>query len=151
MGDTSADDRFEWSGLPSPALVRATVGLLVAALAAVLGAFILGEYEFEGWLPIGAGALFGLVVGEVAVEIGRRRTAPVALWCAAIAAGGLLWAGWISAGEGLAPIAGGAWLAAAVGAVVAGVRVAGLRRPPTGWKRAEGRSRPPARRRSRRP
>ena len=122
MGETS------WTGLPSPELVRATIALVLAAGASTLGAFILGEYEFEGWLPLGAGALFGLVVGEIVVEVGRRRTVPVALWSAALTAAGLVWAGWINAGEGLNPIAGGAWLAAAVGAAAAALRVVGVRR-----------------------
>lgn len=129
MGEPSRDDGVQWSGLPSAELVRATIGLLVAAAAAVLGAFILGEYQFDGWLPIGAGALFGLVVAEVAVGVGRRRSLPVGLACGALAAAGLLLAGWISAGEGLEPIPGGAWLAALVGAATAVLRVVGVGRP----------------------
>lgn len=117
-----------WTGLPSPELLRAGIALLLGALASVLGAFILGEYQFEGSLPIGAGLLFGLVVGEVVVELGRRRTLPVAVVAGAETAAGLLWAGWISAGEGLEPISGGAWVAAGVGFVAAVARVADLRR-----------------------
>ena len=64
---------------PGTELLRAAIALLLGALASVLGAFILGEYQFEGYLPIGAGLLFGLVVGELVVELGKRRTAPVAL------------------------------------------------------------------------
>ena len=126
--DTEPAGSIDWLGLPSPAAVRAALGLLLAAAVSVLGAFILGEYEFDGWMPIAAGLLFGVVVGEVTVEVGRRRTVPIALVCAALAAGGLLWAGWIAAGEGLAPIPGGAWLAAGVGAAAAALRVVGLRR-----------------------
>jgi hypothetical protein len=133
VGETSDDTEpggsIDWLGLPSPAAIRAACGLLAAAGVALIGAFVLGEYEFEGAMPIGAGLLFGIVVGEVAVEIGRRRTVPFALACAGLAAGGLLWAGWIAAGEGLAPIPGGAWLAAGVGAGAAALRVVGLRRP----------------------
>ena len=51
-----------------------------------------------------AGALFGLVVAEIVVEVGRRRTVGVAVVAGLEAAGGLVWAGWISAGEGLEPI-----------------------------------------------
>jgi hypothetical protein len=104
-------------------VVRAAGGLLAAAAVAVLGALILGEYEFDGWLPLVAGALFGLLVAEVAVAVGGRRTPVVAAVTAALAAGGVLWAGWISAGEGLAPIPGEAWVAGAVGAASAGGRV----------------------------
>ena len=126
--DVGADEPIDWLGLPSPELVRAAVGLLVAAAVSVLGAFILGEYEFDGLLPLGAGLLFGVVVGEVTVAVGRRRTVPVGLWAAALAAGGLVGAGWISAGEGLTPIPRGAWMAAGVGAAAAALRVVGLRR-----------------------
>jgi hypothetical protein len=53
---------------------------------------------------------------------------PIGFTAAAITAGALLWAGWISAGEGLEPISGGAWLAALLGALAASVRVVGRRR-----------------------
>lgn len=115
-------DRVAWGGLPPPALVRAWAGLILGALTATLGALVLGEYQFEGWLPVGAGILFGAVVAEVVVEVGRRRTVSVAVATGLLAAGGLLWAGWISAGEGLEPISGGAKVAAALGFVVAAGR-----------------------------
>jgi hypothetical protein len=86
-------------------------------VAATLGAFLLGEYQFEGLLPLGAGVLFGAVIAEIVVEVGRRRTLPVAIVAGLVTVGGLLWAGWISAGEGLEPIAGGAKLAAGIGFV----------------------------------
>lgn len=117
----------EWGGLPSPELLRAGVALLLGALASVLGAFMLGEYQFDGTMPFVAGALWGLVVAELVVEVGRRRSRPIGLITGLECAGGLLWAGWISAGEGLEPISGGAWLAAGIAVVVAYVRIAGLR------------------------
>lgn len=123
-GPSGPSGRVEWYGLPSPALVRVAGGLLSAALAAALGAFVLGEYEFEGWLPLGAGALFGLVIAEVAVSVGKRRTAGVALTCAALAGAGLLGAGLISAGAG--EIEAGVWVAIAIGAALAALRVVGL-------------------------
>lgn len=113
---------MEWGGLPSPAILRAGVGLLLGAIASILGAFILGEYQFEGYVPVTAGVLFGLVVAEIVLEVGRRRTLPVGLGAGLEAAGGLVWAGWISGGEGLEPIPGGAWLAAGLAAVTAVVR-----------------------------
>lgn len=110
------------AGLPSPELLRAGVGLLLGALASTFGAFMLGEYQFEGRMPPFAGLLFGLVVGEVVVEAGRRRTAGVAVGTGLVAAAGLVWAGWISGGEGLEPIPGGAWLAAGVALLTAAAR-----------------------------
>jgi hypothetical protein len=109
-------------------VLRTGVALLFGALASVLGAFILGEYQFEGTMPIIAGALFGLVVGELIVEVGRHRNWAVGLLAGLECAGGLLWAGWISAGSGLEPISGGAWLAAGIALVVATVRIAGVGR-----------------------
>lgn len=123
------EDRFEWGGLPSPALLRAGIGLVAGALLAVLGAFVLGEYQFEGYLPATAGALFGVVVAEVVLEVGRRRTIAVGAAAGLEAAAGLVWAGWISAGEGLAPIPGGAWLAAGIAVLTAVAWTALGRRP----------------------
>lgn len=122
-------DRLEWGGLPSPAVLRAGIGLLLGAIASILGAFILGEYQFEGYVPITAGILFGLVVAEIVVEVGRRRTLVVGALAGLEAAGGLVWAGWISGGEGLAPIPGGAWLAAGLAVVTAVLRTYDRRRP----------------------
>jgi hypothetical protein len=119
---------LDWFGLPSVATIRVVGGLLAAGGAAALGALILGEYQFTGWLPAVAGLLFGLIVAELAVEIGRRQSLAVGLVCGGLAAGGLVWAGWISAGEGLEPIAGGAWLAAAIGFATGVARAGGLAR-----------------------
>jgi hypothetical protein len=119
---------IEWGGLPSPELLRVGVALVLGALVAVIGALILGEYQFEGLLPFGAGALFGLVVAEVVVEVGRRRTVLVAIVAGLSAGVGLVWAGWISAGSGLSPIPSGAWLAAGVGFAAAVLRTIDLRR-----------------------
>lgn len=109
--------------------LRAVVGILCAAGAAALGALVLGEYEFTGTLPFLAGPLFGLVVGEIVVGVGATRSMVAGFAAAALAFGGLAWAGWIDAGEGLEPVKGLAWVAAALAAGVAFVRTVGLRRP----------------------
>jgi hypothetical protein len=127
VGGTGADEQD--LGI-DPAVLRAGISLVLSAIAAVLGAFVLGEYQFEGWLPVGAGLLFGLVLGEIVVAIGQVRTFVVASLCGLEAFGGLLWAGWISAGEGIEPIPGGAWLAAVLGLVAGAARVIGRRRRP---------------------
>jgi len=95
---------------------------------AALGALILGEYEFSGALPFVAGVLFGLVVGEVVVTVGRRRTWPSAAVTAAVAFGGIAWAGWIDSSEGLEPVKGLVWVAATLAALAALARVAPPRR-----------------------
>ncbi len=99
-----------------------------AALTAVLGALILGEYEFTGTLPYVAGPLFGLVLGEVVVGVGRTHTVVAAAITSALGFAAMVWAGWISSGEGLNPIATLVWVAAALAAICSYVRIAGLAR-----------------------
>lgn len=123
--DPTSGGGVEWGGLPSPELLRAGIALLLGALASTLGAFMLGEYQFEGTMPILAGLLFGAVIAEGVVEIGRRQTALIGVVTGLEVAGGLLWAGWISAGEGLEPISSGHWLAALIGFLTAVVRIYG--------------------------
>ena len=110
---------------------RALLGLGLAAAAAGLGALILGEYEFTGSLPWVAGLLFGLLIGELVVAVGRSRHLAVAVVAAALAFGGIAWAGWIDSTQGLEPVKGLVWVSASLAAGTALLRVAGLpsRRP----------------------
>lgn len=105
---------------------RSLLGLLCAAAASALGALVLGEYEFTGTLPFLAGPLFGLAVGEVVVAVGRARTLAVGVAAGAVAFAGIAWAGWIDSTEGVEPVKGLVWVAAALAAVVALVRTTGL-------------------------
>jgi hypothetical protein len=106
---------------------RALLGLLVGAATAALGALILGEYEFHGTLPWVAGPLFGLVIGEVIVGVGRSRHLAVAAVAAALSFGGIAWAGWIDSTQGIEPIKRLVWVSASLAAVAALLRTAGLR------------------------
>jgi hypothetical protein len=110
--------------------LRVVLGVACAAAVATLGALMLGEYEFTGSLPFVAGPLFGLVIGELVVSVGRARTLPVALAAAAIAFAGIAWAGWIDSSEGVEPVKGLVWVGAALAAAAAGLRTAGRRREP---------------------
>lgn len=110
-------------------VLRALLGLLCGAATAALGALILGEYEFTGTLPYVAGPLFGLVIGEVVVSVGRARSWPVGLLTAALAFGGIAWAGWIDSSEGVEPVKSLVWVAAALAALAALLRTIRLRRP----------------------
>lgn len=101
---------------------RAGLALALAALGCALGALILGEYQFNGVTPIAGGALFGLVIGELVVEVGRLRSTLVGLVSALEVAGALLWAAWISTGEGLRPLPGAVWPTMALGAACAAWR-----------------------------
>ena len=109
-------------------VLRTVVGVVCGAGAAALGALILGEYEFTGSLPFVAGSLFGLVVGEVVVGVGRARSILVTLAAAALAFGGVAWAGWIDSSEGVEPVKGLVWVAATLAAATAGLRAVDLGR-----------------------
>lgn len=113
---------------PLVAVLRGVLGVGCGAAVSVLGALILGEYEFTGALPFVAGPLFGLVVGEVVVGVGRVRSVLVAVAAGAIAFGGIAWAGWIDSSEGVEPVKGLVWAAAALAAAVAALRTVDLRR-----------------------
>jgi hypothetical protein len=108
-------------------MLRAVLGMVCAAAVAALGALILGEYEFTGLLPFMAGPLFGLVIGEVVVGVGQRRTVPVALVAATLSFAGMAWAGWIDSSEGVEPVKGLVWVGAALAAAAALVRTSGRR------------------------
>lgn len=105
---------------------RYRIALAIVTVTAVgaLGALVLGEYEFQGVMPYAAGALFGLVLGEVGFAIGGRSLALAAVTAAA-GAGGLLWAAWISSGDGLRPLPLGVWPAMALCAVAGASRTGG--------------------------
>lgn len=102
--------------------------MVCGAGAAALGALILGEYEFTGSLPFVAGPLFGLVVSEVIVGVGRTRSIFAALAAAALSFGGIAWAGWIDSSEGVEPVKGLVWVAAALAAATALLRAVDLGR-----------------------
>ena len=107
---------------------RALLGLVLGGATAALGALILGEYEFTGTLPWLAGPLFGLVVGEVVVGVGKSRHPLVAALAAAMAFAGIAWAGWIDSTEGVEPIKRLVWVSAVLAAATAYLRTAGLPR-----------------------
>lgn len=112
---------------------RAASALVAAAALSFIGGVILGEYEFTGATPIAIGLIFGLVVSELVVELGKHRSPLVALLAAVVVAGGLALAGW-RAKLSVRPFPQGAWVAMAVGAAIAawrGNRWLPLRRPGT--------------------
>jgi len=110
--------------------VRTVLGLVAGAAVAVLGALILGEYEFTGSLPYVAGPLFGLAIGEVVVALRAARAPATALATALLGFAGITWAGWIDSGEGVEPFKTAVWVAAVLAALMGFVRVWGLRSTP---------------------
>jgi ABC-type enterobactin transport system permease subunit len=111
--------------------VRPTLALLTAVLAAVLTAYVLGEYELTPVVSLVAGLVVGFGMGELLVSVGRWRGLVPAALAAVLAAAAVLWAGWIDSGEGVEPYPTPAYLGAAVGAVTAAVRTR-PRSPATG-------------------
>lgn len=107
--------------------LRPAFGLICGTAAALLGALILGEYEFTGMLPFVAGPLFGLAVSEIVVSVGRSRSLLVAAPTAAVAFAGVMWAGWIDSSEGVEPIKALAWVAAVLAFLAALARTVDLR------------------------
>jgi hypothetical protein len=105
-----------------PPILRPHLAALIAAAVGVTAAVILGEYELTGATPWLSGTVVGFLIGEVMLAVARRRTLLLAAVAAGVAGGSLLWAGWISSGEGVAPYPAMAWVAAALAAAVAGWR-----------------------------
>lgn len=107
---------------------RVLLGLACGAAAAAIGAVFLGEYEFTGSLPFTAGPVFGLVIAEIVVAVGRRHDARVGIVAAALAFAGVAWAGWLDSSQGLEPVREMVWVAAGLAAVTALVRITGVAR-----------------------
>jgi hypothetical protein len=93
---------------------------VVGGIVAVIGALIVGEYDFAGATPYVAGVLFGLVLAEAVLTVARGGTRALAAVAALECAGGVAWAAWISSGRGVAPFPASGVAGAAIGAVVAG-------------------------------
>lgn len=119
----------------------------------MLGAAILGEYQFDGLTGAVAGLIYGIFVAEAAVAVARRGSTWLAIVCAVLSVGGLGWA--IRAGIGPrdsvpANIPGYGWAAlvlaaggAAIRARSSGRRAAGSQ-PETGRTPASAAGDPPS-------
>jgi hypothetical protein len=90
--------------------------VLAGAAVAAFAALILGEYELVGFTPYMAGAAFGLVVAEVITTVGRRSGPVASAPSVVLAAGGMVWAAWISSGRDWSYVPGGAWVGVALAA-----------------------------------
>ena len=102
--------------------MRRILGGIAGAATGALGALILGEYPFSGAVVFLATVLFGLALAEVVVVVGRERGGVPGATAAALTAGGLVWAAWISEGHDLTRLSAQGWLAVALGVAVAGIR-----------------------------
>ncbi|MFP5377365.1 MAG: hypothetical protein ACLGIO_11385 [Acidimicrobiia bacterium] len=117
--------------------MRRLLALVAGGVASAFGAVILGEYELDGPTPLLAGALFGLILGELVPTVARSRDPAVAGATAALAALGMTWGAWLSTGpdEDWAFVPGLAWVGVAVAALAAVL-----------WVRSPGRRAPGSRR-----
>ena len=117
--------------------MRTALGVVAAALVAVVGALVLGEYELRGALPYVAAVLFGLAVAEATITAGRSAALSLAVAGAVFTAIGFVWAAWIESGRDWAYVNANAWLAAVVGAAAAAFWIRAFGR------RADGSQPPP--------
>jgi hypothetical protein len=99
--------------------VRAIAAVVLATLGALLAAFIIAEYEFEGYTPWLAAVAVGFLAGELVAGLGQWRGPAAMAVTGAIAAGALLYGQWLESDSGLEPWSQLAWGAAALAAGVA--------------------------------
>lgn len=99
--------------------MRPIAAVVVASLGALLAAFIMAEYEFEGFTPWAAGLAVGVLVGEVIAGLGRWRGRAAMVVAGAIAAGGLVYGQRLETSGGVEPWAHVTWGAAALAAAIA--------------------------------
>lgn len=99
--------------------------MAAAALAAAVGAAILGEYELDGMTPVVAGILFGLIIAELVTAVARRRDLVAAAASALVTALGVMAAAWRSTGphEDWSLVPDVAWLGVVLGAIAAALWV----------------------------
>jgi hypothetical protein len=102
--------------------VRPPLALLAGLTVAVVAAAVLGEYAFDGWAVLGSGLLVGLFVAEAVVTVAKGGSRLRALASAAMAAGAMGWAGWISTGHRLGAVSWKGWAALALAAGAAAIR-----------------------------
>lgn len=79
--------------------MRQVLAIVAAAVLAGLGAVVLGEYDLRGTTAIVGFPLYGVAVTELALAVARRLAVPTLAVAAAVVAGGLTWALWISFGH----------------------------------------------------
>src|SRR5215210_1004546 len=102
-----------------PRTVRPPLALL-AGLA--VAAVVLGEYNFDGWAVLGSGLLVGLFVAEAVVSVAKGGSRLRAGASAGMAAGAMVWAGWIATGHRLDLVGWKGWVAVALAAGAAAIR-----------------------------
>src|SRR4051794_30739301 len=99
--------------------MRQLVAAGLAAAVAGLGALMVGEYPFTGWMPYVTGVVFGGVIAEVILAVARRGSVRLAIVAGVLAGGGVAYAVWDDSGYGLRSVANAAWLGVGLSGLVA--------------------------------
>lgn len=99
--------------------MRRILAVVLAVIGALLAAFIMAEYEFEGFTPWAAGLAVGVLVGEVLSGLGRWHGRAAMAVAGVVAAGGVLYGQRLESDGGVEPWSQLAWFAAALAAGVA--------------------------------
>ena len=108
--------------------MRRTLALVAAAAAAAFAALILGEYQLTLLTSIAAGVVVGFLVAETFLLAAEWRGIVPAVIAGVLAAGSILWAAWISSGNGLAPMRATAWVGVVLALLVGAGRLIPWRR-----------------------
>lgn len=123
--------------------MRVVLAVLAALLVAMLGAAILGEYQFDGFTGAAAGLIYGIFIAEAAVAVNRRGNSWLAAVCAVLAVGGLGWAIRVSIGPRMSfpgDIPGLGWVALVLAAAGAAIRARSSGRRGAGSQPEPGRT-----------
>ena len=123
--------------------MRPVLAVLAALAVTVVGAAILGEYQFDGLTGAVAGLIYGIFVAEAAIAVAKRGGAWLAAVCAVFALGGLGWAIRASIGPRASvpgDVPGWGWVALALAAVGAAVRARSSGRRAGGSRTEPGRT-----------
>ena len=108
--------------------MRRTLALVAAAAAAAFAALILGEYELTLLTSIAAGLVLGFLIAETFLLAADWRGVVPGVIAGLLAGGSILWAAWISSGNGLAPIRATSWVGVVLAVVVGAGRLVPWRR-----------------------
>ena len=103
--------------------MRRTLALVAAVAAAGFAALILGEYELTLLTSIAAGVIVGFLVAEAFLLAADWRGLVPGVIAGLLAGGSILWAAWISSGNGLAPIRETAWVGVVLALLVGAGRL----------------------------
>ncbi len=108
--------------------MRLVLAGAAAVVVGVLGALVLGEYEFTGLTVLAAAVVFGLFIGEAALATaGPVRDGRLAVAASAVGVVSMAWGAWISTGRDLSFLGLPGWVSIPLAGLTAGVRTYGLR------------------------